>query len=270
MSDLATRTAAPLVTAASRKLGIDLPADLATALAEADRVRSGRHLHHETPDVAAAVADAILANKDPLSSKDVHRAALAATLLDLNIDNRLDGHATKLAAAALREHADAVIDTWRPVVERINAALQRFREHVPAGDPRADGLPTGLPAKALTPWGEAREALDKLDTIAQGWIALANVGAPYAGGMNVTRPLIVADLNLEQLDSLGTNPKCPDVTRLDVPLELASTAAYAERVARIQREKTQRQAYEAAAPERAREQRREQVRASSRFAALIP
>jgi hypothetical protein len=269
MSDLATRTAAPLVLATSRKLGAEIPAALAEKLADVDRLRTERRSLRDVPDVAAAVADAILAGRDPLASKDVQRAALATTLNGLNISSRLDEHAHNMAAAALLEHADEVIDTWRPTVERADKALKRFREFVPAGDPRADGLPTGLPAKALTPWGEAREAADLLEKIGQGWIALASVGAARIGTAG-GRPIIVADLSAEQVRQLGTSPKCIDVTRLDVALDLASTATYAERSERLAREEREQQAYTAAAPDRAREQRREQARKAGMGVVMIP
>jgi hypothetical protein len=269
MSDLATRTAAPLVLATSRKLGAEIPAPLAKKLADVDRLRAERRTLRDVPDVAAAVADAILAGKDPLASKDVQRAALAGTLDGLNISGRLDTYAHDRSAAALLEHADEVIDTWRPTVERADKALKRFREFVPAGDPRADGHPTGLPAKALTPWGEAREAADLLEKIGQGWMALASIGAANVGGSG-GRPIIVADLSAEQLASLGSNPKCIDVTRLDVTLNLASTTTYAERAERIAREEQERNAYAAAAPDRAREKRRELARQAGMGVVMIP
>lgn len=259
MTDLATRTAAPLVLATSRKLGVEVPAGLAEKLADVDRLRSERRTLRDVPDVAAAIADAILAGKDPLASKDVQRAALATTLSNLNIESRLDAHAHEMSARALLEHADDVIDSWRPVVERADKALKRFRELVPNGDPRADGLPTGLPTQALTPLGEAREAADLLEKVGQGWVALASIGAANVDGPG-GRPIIVADLSAEQVSRLGSKAKCIDVTRLDVTLDLASTTAYTQRAERVAREQQEHAAYIAAKPDRAREERRQTTR----------
>lgn len=254
MSDLATRTTAPLVVATCKRLGVDVPEVLADALATANRLRSDRRAFDDAPDLTAAVAAAIWAGKDPFTSKDVQRAALAVQFKEMNMGHRLGGYADQHATAALVEHADAVIEAWRPVVEKADLAFRRFRELVPGVDPLGPDMPTGLPTAALTPWGEAREAAALLEQLGKGWQALASIGAAYIpqGG----RPLIVADVPLEQLAQLGTNPKCDDVARLDIPLDLADTKTYAERVARLAREQQEQQSHAAGAPQRAREERR--------------
>lgn len=257
MSDLATRTALPFVVATSKRLGATLPPKLTEALESADRLRSERRALRDVPDITAAVAASILAGKDPLASKDVQRAALAHQLNDLNIENRLNDHAHQRGANALLEHADAIIDSWRPAVEKAEQALQRFRDLVPGVNPLEDGLPTGLPTQALTPWGEAREAAAIVDEVGKGWHALASIGAAYIGQHG--RPIMVADLSYDQVTSLGGNPKCIDVVRLGVPIELASTTTYAERAARLAEGAQERRAHDAAAPERAREERRQQM-----------
>ncbi|GAA1446406.1 hypothetical protein GCM10009641_69900 [Mycobacterium cookii] len=257
MSDLATRTALPFVVATTKRLGATLPPKLAEALESVERLRTERRAFKDVPDITAAVAASILAGKDPLASKDVQRAAIAQQLIDLNIEHRLNEHAHQRGANALLEHADAVIDSWRPAVEKAEAALRRFRDLVPGVSPLDDGLPVGLPTQALTPWGEAREAAAIVEEVGKGWHALANLGAAYVGQHG--RPIMVADLTYEQVQGLGTTPKCIDVIRLDVPIELASTTTYAERAARIAQGAQDHQNYEAAAPERAREERRQQM-----------
>lgn len=254
-SDLATRTAAPLVVATCKRLGVEPPKVLTDALATTAKLRTERRTLDDIPDVTAAVAAAILSGKDPLTSKEVQRAALAKQLVELNIGHRLAGYADQHATAALVTHADAVIDAWRPVVEKADKALRRFRELVPGVDPLDPDLPAGLPTAALTPWGEAREAAAQLEQLGKGWQAIAGAGAAYIPPNG--RPLIVADLTLDQLEQLGSNPKCDAVARLDVPLDLADTKTYAERVARLAKARGDRHDHEAAAPERARERRRQ-------------
>lgn len=256
MTDIATRTAAPLVLNVSRKLGVEIPKALAEALDEAATLRT-REVIPATPSVPEAVAQAVLAGRDPLTSKEVQRAALALTLSQLNLEHRLREYADERAAAALREHADAVIDTWRPTVERIDQAFANFRALVPGVDPLAEHLPTGLPTKALTPWGEAKEAAALLEQIVKGWQAIASVGTANIRESR-HRLLIVADCTPEQMTELGTRAKPQDVARFDLPLDLASVQTFAERVKRMDQALEASHEYAAAAPERAREERRRQ------------
>lgn len=252
-TDLATRTAASLVAATSRKLGVDLPKPLAAAFADADRLRSPEALEQlNDASLTAAVADAIFTGRDVLASKDVQRAVTALTLSQFNIEHRLSEHAYERSAAALQAHADAVIETWRPVVVQINAAFVRFRAIAPGVDPLDPDLPAGLPTKALTPWGEAKDAAARLEQVAQGWRALASVGVAYMP--EGTRPLVVADLTFEQLDGLGLRPSAQDVARFDVPLDLATTQTFAERVERISQERGEHREQGDAASGRARRQ----------------
>jgi hypothetical protein len=256
MNDLATRTAAPLIAATSRRLGVDLPKPVAEALEAATKLRDSAWEQRlgDTTDVATAVAEAIWADRDPLASKAVHRALLATQLSHADVEAALRNHADQHTADAIIEHADAIIDTWRPAVERAEQAFARFREMAPGVDPLDQHLPAGLPVRALTPWGEAKEGAALIEQVAKGWHAFATVGA--ARLLHNTRPLIVADLTLEQLEGLGTRAKVEHVAALDVTIELASIETFTNRVDRLERARAERADYEAAAPERAREERR--------------
>lgn len=257
MSNLETRTVAPIVSATSKRLGVELPEPVAEAIATGQRLRDAeREGYLEAPDLGASVAAAILAGKNPLASKDVQHSILAEQVRS-RIGDRLSHHGHQLAADAILEHADAVIDSWRPTVEQADEALSAFREAAPGADLFDDTLATSLPAHALTPWGRAREAVSLLDQLGKGWTAIATAGSIYMP--HGARPLIVADVPLEQLLTLGRNPQCSDVARIDVPLSLANTATFTERVARLARERAEHQEYVANAPERAREERRKLV-----------
>lgn len=254
MTDLATRTAAPLVAATSKRLGVDLPPAVTKAIKDAEALRAARREKFDAPNLAASVAAAIWAGKDPLASKDVQRALTALSLEQANIDHRLSTLADQHAAHALIEHADAVIETWRPAVQRADKALREFRSLAPGVDPLHPDAANSLSTQALTPWGRAREAAAMLEQLGKGWQALAGVGAAYIPQNG--RPLIVADLSADQLHQLGSNPKCDAVVKLDVPLDLADTATYAARCRRLGEEQAAARMYEADAPQRARAERR--------------
>lgn len=256
MRDIETRTLAPLVAATTKRLGADLPAPVAEAMETAQRLRSVDLSEvTEGPDLGAAVAAAVLAGRSLLSDKAVQRAMHAKALSDERLGERLAAHAAWLAAEAVIKHAGAVVDAWRPAVERANEALQDFRSAAPGADLTDDTLASRLPALALTPWGRAREATALLGQVEKGWTALARaagVSMPHFGG----RPLIVADLSLEELDVLGAGAHADAVAKLDVPLDLADLTTYADRTARLAESLQGRADYDAAAPDRAREERR--------------
>jgi hypothetical protein len=255
MSDLATRTLAPLVANTSKRLGVDLPQPVLDAMATANTLRTARRsLFNDVPDLTTAVASAVLANKDPLASKDVQRALLAQQLDAVNIESRLSNRADDFAAAAVLENAPAIIDSWRPIVENADEALREFRTLAPGADLFDIALGARLPARTLTPWGRARESAALLEILAKGWRQLAKATSVHMP--DGAQPLIFADLSLEQLAQLDRNAKADDVVRLDVSLQLADFGTYAERVARLLQDRRDAQAYEDNAPARAREERR--------------
>jgi hypothetical protein len=253
MSDLATRTSTALVAATSRQLGVTLPEKLQRAIDDANTLREHGAQFNAQP-VAQAVAEAVLANRDPLTSKAVQNAVLAATLGQLNLEAQMSQYAFSLSAHALRECADEVIDTWRPAVQAIGQTFANFRDIVPGVDPLSADLPTGLPTRALTPWGEAKEAAARLGSIVKGWQSIASLCGVSVDTFN--RPLILAELSLEQLREMGDRPKPEAVARFDVPVDLASLSTFHERLQRLTDERNAQQAYADAAPERAREDRR--------------
>jgi hypothetical protein len=256
MSDLSTRTLAPLIANTSKRLGVDLPKPVLEAIESANTIRSARRsIVQDVPNLTAAVATAVLANKDPLASKDVQRALLVGQLDAANIEIRLGNHADDRAASAIIEHSEAIVDTWRPIVERANEALIEFRTIAPGVDMFDDHLATRLPAASLTPWGRARECAAHLEILAKGWQQLAQAAGVHILP-NAGRPLIFADVPLDLLSQLDNNAKAGDVVSLDVPLDLANLDTYAERAARITRERQEAQQFLDNAPERAREERR--------------
>lgn len=256
MNDLETRTVAPLVTATANRLGTQLPKPVTDAIAAGQQLREAhREGALDAPDLTAAVAAALWAGKDPLTSKDVQRAALAHQLRQASVFDRLDHYARARVAEAIVEHADAIIDTWRPVIAKADDALREFHRLAPDADLADTSLANQLPTHALTPWGRAREASGLLDQVGQGWQAIANaarIPIPHNA-----RPLIVADLTLDQVDELGGRPTCAAVARIDVPLDLANLATFTDRARRLTQAQQDRAQHTATATDRAREQRRQ-------------
>lgn len=243
------RTAISMFNQYLRHVGADLPpaARKAVASAEALRKISAEQVVGEGPTLADAVAAAIRAGTEPLASADVQRALHAEQMAQANIGARLDDLAGREVVAALTEHADAIIETWRPVTEQAGEALAAFRAIAPGADITDTGIATHLPARALTPWGAARDAVVRLEQVAAAWAQLAEItGQAYIHHGN--RPLILADLNFDQLDQLGHNPKPGTVAQLDVSIDLASPEVFTERASRMNEARAEQHAQQAAAP----------------------
>lgn len=258
MSTLATRTVAPIVRATSDSLRVALPKPILDAIAAAEKLQATRREDPFTTagaGLSSAVADALLAGKDPLDSKAVQRAALGMMLSEANMPGRLSGHADQILADAVAKHADEIIETWRPTVQRVSDTLANFRRLAPGADLNDAGIVGRLPAEALTPWGQAKEAVRLLDKVAQGWNAVAsavNLQIPDRGG----RLLAFANLSLEQVNQLPSRSKPEALAQFDMALDLADVTTYRERTARLAEQMQEQMRYEAAAPERQREERR--------------
>lgn len=246
------RTAISMFNQYLRHVGADLPpaARKAVASAEALRKISADQVIGEGPSLADAVAAAVRAGTEPLASTDVQRALHAEQMAQANISARLDALAAREVVAALTEHAEAIIETWRPVTEQAGEALAAFRAIAPGADITDAGIATQLPARALTPWGAARDAVDRLEHVAAAWAQLAEITG-HAYIHNGNRPLILADLDFDQLDQLGHNPRPGTVAQLDVPIDLATAAQFGERAARINAARADHVAEQASAPARA-------------------
>jgi len=227
----ATRTTLAAITGLARQLGTDLPDAVTAAAADLQTLRTARPSHNDdVPDIGTAYADAILAGRDPLASKDVQRAVLFASVSQMNIDNRLEIEGCNRVATALEQHADEIIETWRPAVAMATAAIDSFMFIAPGADLSDPDIARKLPAVALTPWGEARNALADLAKIAQVWLTLAQATGLRAR-LQGCRPLIFADLSYEAVQSKGHDPQAEVAALLTAEVELASRATFEARAA---------------------------------------
>lgn len=232
----------------ARAIGTDLPAEVNAAIDAANSLRRIRldDLFGDTPDLATAVAAAVREGVDVVTHPGVQRALAVGELSRANIGTQLISVAEGEIVAALTEHAAAIVETWRPAAEKAGADIAAFRAIAPGVDLAADDVVSKLPPRALTPWGKARDAVMLLDQIGKGWDHLATV----TGMANVTfgrRPLVLADLTLEQLTELGHHPKAGAVSQLDVAIDLASPDVFRERAARMDKSRADQAAAQAAA-----------------------
>jgi hypothetical protein len=225
------------------QLDLGLPRKLTDDLAAIDRQLSG-HGHTVSVDprtLTSAVVTVLAAGKDPADDPDVQQLLIRAQLGQLNVGQHLDALAADRRLAALVEHPPALLDQLATVVDQAAQTLTDARALLP---PRTDltnpqGAAVLRAPDALHAWGRARQALDQLRTAVQVWTSLANTAGHGHTTKSLTAPLILADLDADQLDRLGSRDALAPAYA-GLPLDLATFDSYVERIANIERERQRR------------------------------
>lgn len=228
------------ITQTARQLAAPLPQDLTDAHTQLVALQGKLpERPRDTAALAAALVAAMEAGHDPLTDRAVTRELAARQLASLEPSLMIQAHIDQQVAALLFRHADTIIDTWRPLIDQANEALTEYRAVCPGIDLGDTDTVGSLLPRQMTPWGRAREAMMTLDRIAQAWTTLCT--ATGLARIDVTaRPLMFADLTLDQLDTLGDRPNPTAVTGLDVTLNLASPDEYQRRSAALEHARQQR------------------------------
>lgn len=242
-------TNVPLSTARQHlhALGLELPKALVDALAATDAALADRTaLRYDRAALLDAVANCLTAGRNPLTDKSVREHLVASQLNSLQISAALDGLVEQRRAAAVTEHAPAVLDLLAPVVADADATLAEAREAIPGLNLKDVTSVSGLRPAQMQFWGRAREAAEAVHHIEVIWTTLARecrlVQVPDGMG-----PLIVADLTLEQLEALPranstARPNAASVIEAGHRLNLATPKEFAERCQRMSEAREQRDA----------------------------
>lgn len=229
LNQLATAYGAPIPDALSdtiRRL------ELVATTVEPKTVRGG---------LAAAIVAAAEDGRDVLGDTDVRRH-LAADALARNyprdeVEIILEGR----RVAALAQHAPELIAAWQPLVAAAQSTLVAARKALPGIDQMPAGDIGTLRPGQLKTWGEAREARVLVVHIAKAW-GLLVTAAELARVTDSTRPLTITDASLTELDGIPSGAKVDDVVVSGLALSLPTPAEFAQRVARVERERADRQA----------------------------
>jgi hypothetical protein len=244
---ISARTHAATVTKAAGRLGVALPATYLEQVAQVEAFADAvAQIGATTEQIDAAVFDAIEAGRDYQTDKTVQRLALDRQLLASNIRDRARSREVELLAAALADHADAILESWSAALEPHAAALVAAAEA---------GLDLDDDRAAITKGGSAMQLLHDAQNAAviwtealRGFYALANAsGVRVAGGYPVPlalTPARRADLapavelardaraepNALARDA-RTEPDAWDLARAGLPLRLATIAEFSARAA---------------------------------------
>jgi hypothetical protein len=222
-----------------RRLEVDLPPALVSDL-EAVGTLGAYNPTASSADLADAVADALLAGKDPATDAKIKQLALEVQLARHDVAQQVRDQADARTAAAVIEHAPTVVATLVTLVAEADQVLADTRERIPNIEFTDDFL-AGLPPMKMTAWGRAREAMERVLLAEQVWIVLANAtGLAYY--TQLQRVLIVADLSATDLDAFGrSRTSASDAIKAGHRLELATFEGLQQRVDRVLLEREQRQ-----------------------------
>lgn len=226
MSTIEIGTTLNLIKMTNRQLDLPLPAPLADTLEQADQFTPLPAIDAEA--IGARVLDHLANGKDPLDDKEVQRAALTLALRGIDLKHLHNNRRQERRTAALREAAPTLIETWATVVQAAGEAIAKARADLPGIDLQDDRALVGLATGKLTTWGAARDALNSLEKVVQGWQALVR-GLRLARIGDDSAPLIVAALDLDQLEALPQRTIRATATAGHA-LQLATPEQYTERV----------------------------------------
>ncbi|WP_200210897.1 hypothetical protein [Micromonospora coerulea] len=213
-----------------RNLGLTLPAALTGDFADLDKAASRGAQPVRRSALAAAVLDALIADKDPATDATVLTELARQQLAER--PNILGDEIEQRRRAILTTHAPTILDALTPVIAEADKALTTAREQIGDQLDLADGAVAQLRPAQMPAWGAAREHAARVELVAQCWGIVAQFGR-LASIPHDKKPLILADLTAEQLGELGHRPKAEAVIAAGHRLALASPEEFAARCQRV-------------------------------------
>lgn len=246
MYDVTTRPNIATVRRALQAVGETFPKPVLKALEEHDKILAAAR--EFTPasqgQIADAVAECLLADRDPATDEAVRRLVASHSLSQngaagYGID--LTPQATGRVVAALTEQVDTILATFAGPAEEAGKQLAEASRVL--GDEDDPQIIMSQGVAAVEAWTRAQKAKTLLTTIDGAWVALANLTGFASPSCPPASRL--ADLSLEQFESVGRNASAWEIVRGGGEIDLADRDTIRERQARLEGEREQRQQREA-------------------------
>jgi len=153
--------------------GIKVPAAVTDTWEQVELLSTaGRQL--SPGDVSPAVAEAILAGRDPAADPEVQRMVTAQQIAGEGMMRSLDAIGYERFRGACLEHADTIVTAWRKPFGQAAATLTAAHDRIgdiPLED-TASIMQRGSDIAAV--WATAQAAGKVIDIITTGWVALGN------------------------------------------------------------------------------------------------
>lgn len=237
MFNITDKAAARLLLNAITGTGAAAPSTIVDAHTAAATLSSQvRNLHPGEAALAAAVAAALEAGRDPAADPDVQRILTAAQLANDGLTQHVDAIAYGRFRDVCRAEADAVVHAWRAPFDQAAATLTTAHRRVgqlPLDD-TADWLRHGSDIGQV--WADAQAAAATVATITAGWSALVDLGrlATLDPRHRILR-LAAVDYDTWHDQQLAFTTTTPwQAVLLGLPLSLPTPAEYQARVRHIE------------------------------------
>lgn len=211
--------------------GTKAPKAVIDAKAQRDQLTAAAATIQPAPDTfAQAVADALLAHRDPCTDKAVIGAMVGQQIRQIAATDTLEAVAFDGLARALIDSADEIIEVWRKPFNVAAADLMAAFEKI--GDkPLEDSASIlRLGGDIADVWTKAREANQLIDKIALGWAVLGELSR-RASLVSQYRVLRIADVPprraLREFRNVKLTPW--EAVTKGLPLSLATLDEFRER-----------------------------------------
>lgn len=162
--------------ASAAATGIKLPPTVTAATERATRLSAAvRSINPPETALYEAIAAAVDNGTDPAADAEVQRVLAGRSLATEGVIRGTDTASAAATTAALYEHRDGVVQTWRKPFGTAAATL--VKAYAVLGSVDLDDTATILQmgAHAADAWGDARKAITMIRSIGDGWTALANL-----------------------------------------------------------------------------------------------
>lgn len=231
------------VQTAFKAAGKRLPEPVRTALDEAATVHRAELPGGGLDLIAAAVADAILSERDPIEDADVQRSVVVQALggpVGDGLPRALERHTDGRIVEAVREHWDEILSDL--VATASDAGQTLTKAHDVLGDVELDDEATiiRLGPDAVRRWADARDAVTTLRIIGQGWSALNHLVRFASDALPPT--LRMSDADLDDIETLGKRADVWSLVRAGLTISLADATTARERQNKITEQRAARDA----------------------------
>lgn len=236
MLAISARTRAQAVTNAAATLGVPLPADYLEQVDEAEAFTEAAKQTVCTPeDLHRAVLDAIQEGREYQADPTIQRLALDCQLTSQNILAAARSRSEQLVLAALRDHADDILDGWADALDEHSAHL------VAAAEARLNLKDaSGAVARGgaiMTHLHNAQIAVKAWAAAEHGFHALAAVAGVRinVNGTVALTPARLAELApaYEMAREARTDVDAWVLARCGIPLRLATLDEFTRRAAQL-------------------------------------
>jgi hypothetical protein len=210
------------------------PEAVATALADRDRIReAAAAFRPASPDqLGDAIAACLLRGDDPAADQGVQAMTTSRAMTsDFGMAAIVNDAADRRAEHALAANVGAVLDIMRKSADEAGQTLAAAFAILGDCDLQDSDRIVRLGPDAARAWADATAAQDRLRTIDNGWVALANLTRftnPTCDG--TTR---LADVDIDTFEQVGRNAEPWAIVRAGGTITLGDAEAMTERVDRL-------------------------------------